>query len=120
MHPQYLRIKANASAMWRKNNLKDLVTIVREMVEYGGFKDEDLIERAIVDDAMSEDKSNYTARMRQMAIKIKGMEKNNQLQQINVYMESGGKELNKRLAESSGNNNYDLGIIEGEIDVTEE
>lgn len=119
MFSQYLQIKASAGALWKKNNLKDLVKVVRELIEYGGLKDEDILERTILDDAMSGDRSNFTARMRSIAVKIKGMEKSNQLQQVNVYVEGGGKQLNKIIAESSGNNNYDLGIIECEIDDNE-
>ena len=38
------------------------------------------------------------------------MEKSNALQQINVYVAGGGKELNKTIIESTGNDNYDLAI----------
>jgi len=108
--PLYLKLKAMASGTWKRYNLKELVKSMREIVSNDGFKDEELIERQIVDDALSKDKSNYTARMRALAVKVKGMEKTNALQQINVYVEGGGKQLNKTIIESSGNDNYELGI----------
>lgn len=108
--PQYLRLKAMSSAVWKNNNLKELIKSMREIIENGGFKDEEMIERVIVDDALSNDKSNYTARMRSLAVKIKGMEKTNALQQVNVYVKGGGRELNRTIIESSGNDNYDLGL----------
>jgi hypothetical protein len=49
-------------------------------------------------------------RNRSLAVKIKGMEKSNALQQINVYVEGGGRQLNRTIIESSGNDNYELGI----------
>jgi hypothetical protein len=101
-----------ASGTWKKYNLKELVKSMREIISNDGFKDEELLERGIVDDALAKDKTNYTARMRALAIKVKGMEKTNALQQINVYVEGGGKQLNKTIIESSGNDNYDLGIEE--------
>ncbi len=110
--PLYLKLKAMASGMWKKYNLKELVKSMREIITNDGFKDEELLERGIVDDALAKDKTNYTARMRALAIKVKGMEKTNALQQINVYVEGGGKQLNKTIIESSGNDNYDLGIEE--------
>jgi hypothetical protein len=112
--PLYLKLKAMASGTWKKYNLKELVKSMREIISNDGFKDEELLERGIVDDALAKDKTNYTARMRALAIKVKGMEKTNALQQINVYVEGGGKQLNKTIIESSGNDNYDLAIEDSE------
>lgn len=110
----YTRLKQQSGAYWRKNNLKDLVRPMRDIIQQGGFKDEDILERAIIDDALSEDKSQFTARMRSLAVKVKGMEKTNSIQQINVYVEGGGKQLNNTIIEASGNDAYDLGLGDDE------
>ena len=108
--PQYLRLKAYAKSLWKSNNLKEMVKTMREIMSNDGFKDEELLERSIIDDALAKDKSAYTMRNRSLAVKIKGMEKSNALQQINVYVEGGGRQLNRTIIESSGNDNYELGI----------
>ena len=106
----YTRLKQQSGAFWRRNNLKDLVKPMRDIIQQGGFKDEEVLERAIIDDALSEDKSQFTARMRSLAVKVKGMEKTNTLQQINVYVDGGGKQLNDTIIEASGNDAYSLGL----------
>ncbi len=106
----YLRLKARAFATWRQNNMHELVKPMREIFKNAGLKDEQLLEQAIVDDALSADKSNYTARMRSLAVKVKGMEKNNTLQMVNVYVEGGGDKLNRTIIEETGNDTYDLGL----------
>jgi hypothetical protein len=105
-----LRIRQMAGAYFRKNRLKELVKPMKDIMLQGGFKDEEILEQEIMNDALAKDKSNYTARMRSLAVKVKGMEKKNSLQQINVYVEGGGKELNRTIIEASGNDSYDLGI----------
>jgi hypothetical protein len=112
--PQYLRLKAYAKSVWKSNNLKEMVKTMREIMSNDGFKDEELLERSIIDDALAKDKSAYTMRNRSLAVKIKGMEKSNALQQINVYVEGGGQKLNRTIIESTGNDNYDLAIEDSE------
>jgi len=106
----YLRLKARAFATWRQNNMHELVKPMREIFKNAGMKDEQILEQAIVDDALADDKSNYTARMRSLAVKVKGMEKNNALQMVNVYVEGGGNKLNRTIIEETGNDTYDLGL----------
>ena len=117
---EYLKLKAYAKSIWKRNNLKELIKTMREIMTNDGFKDEEMLERTIIDDALAKDKTSYTMRNRALAVKIKGMEKSNALQQINVYVEGGGKQLNKTIIESSGNDNYGLGYGESDGDRDEE
>ncbi len=107
-YSEYLKLKAFATSLWKQNALHQVVRPMRDVLKYDGFKAEEMLENAILDDALSNDKSNYTLRNRSMAIKIKGMEKQNSLQLFNVYLDKGGEQLNKRISQSSGNNAVDL------------
>jgi len=105
----YLKLKAQASSVMKKYLPKELIRTLREIVTNSGMKDEELLANAILDDALSNDKSSYTARMRALAVKVTGLEKQTSLSQINVYVDGGGSKLNETIIESSGNDNYDLG-----------
>jgi|GEM_PF-4006610 len=104
----YLKLQTQATIIKRSSSLKDIAKSMREIMTNDGLKDEDIIERAIMQDAISRDKTAYTMQNRKLAIDIKGLKKPMNLQTINVYNDGGGKKANKVIVDAVGNDNYDL------------
>jgi len=107
-HVQRLRLKALASSIWSKSNLKEVAKSMRELVENDGYKDEELLERRIIDDALSSERDSFTLQNRKMSMDMKGMKKPSSLQNINVWIEGGGSKANRVIVEESKNEVYDL------------
>jgi len=106
--PLYAKLKTHATMLWKTNNLKEISKTMREIMTNDGFRDNELLEQKIVSDAMSDSRDSFTIQNRRLAIDIKGMKKPQGLQQINVFLNGGGKEANKEIVESTNNVVYDL------------
>lgn len=104
---KYLRLKALSTKVWHSSNLKEVAKSMRELVENGGYRDEEVLERKILDDAMSDERDSFTIQNRKMASDIKGMKKPTALMNINLF-ERGGKEMTKVIVDETGNQSYDL------------
>ena len=104
----FLKIKTHATMVWKTNNLKEISKTMREIMTNDGFRDNELLEQKIVSDAMSDKRDSFTIRNRRLAIDIKGMKKPQGLQQINVFLNGGGKEANKEIVEVTKNDVYDV------------
>ena len=94
--------------VWKTNNLKEISKTMREIMTNDGFRDNELLEQKIVSDAMSDNRDSFTIQNRRLAIDIKGMKKPQGLQQINVFLNGGGKEANKEIVEVTKNEVYTL------------
>lgn len=104
----YLKLKAQASALWKRNNLKEVSKSMREIVSNDGFKDEELLERKIIDDALSNERDSFTMQNRRVATEITGMKKPSGMLHINVYELKGGKEATREIIEATGQENFNL------------
>jgi len=104
----FLKLKTHATALWKTNNLKEISKTMREIMTNDGFRDNELLEQKIVSDAMSDNRDSFTIQNRRLAIDIKGMKKPQGLQQINVFLNGGGKEANKEIVEVTKNEVYTL------------
>lgn len=111
-NPQYavqrMRLKALATSIWSKANLKEIVLGMRDVVENDGYRDDELLERKILDDALGSERDSFTLQNRKMAMDIKGMKRPQAFQNINLYLEGGGKQANRVIIEESGNSAYDI------------
>ena len=105
---QRLRLKTLATSIWSRANLKEVVKGLRDVVENDGYRDEELLERKIIDDALSSERDSYTLQNRKMAMDIKGLKKPSSMQSINVFLDGGGEKANRVIVEASGNQAYDL------------
>jgi len=115
---QRMRLKALATSIWNKANLKEISKAMRELVENDGYKDEELLERRIIDDGLSDERDSFTLQNRKMAMDIKGMKKPSSLQSINVFLDGGGEKANRIIVEESKNDAYDL-LPKDEVEVVE-
>lgn len=106
--PLYMKLKSHATMIWKNSNLKEISKTMREIMTNSGFRDEELLEQKIMSDALSNDKDNFTMQNRKAAIEIKGMKKPTSMQQINVYLEGGGKKANDVIVQSTNNEVYSL------------
>lgn len=104
----YLQLKSHATSVWKNANLKEICKSMKEIVANSGYRDEELLEQVILSDALETDKSAYTMANRRLAVDIKGLKKPMGLQQINVYLDGGGKKANEIISEVTGNKNYQL------------
>jgi hypothetical protein len=107
-HGTYLKLKAQASALWKKYNLKEVSKAMREIVSNDGFKDEELLQRKIIDDALSNERDSFTMQNRRVATEITGMKKPSGMIHINVWEKSGGKEATRTVIEATGQDSYQL------------
>ncbi len=111
-NPEYmdlrLKLKRHAIMVWTRSNLKEIVKTMKIIVANNGFKDDELIKQQIVSDALSEERDSFTMQNRRLAVDVYGMKKPNNLQQINVYLEGGGKKANDVIVEETGNKSYEL------------
>lgn len=114
---KYLRLKALSTNVWHSSNLKEIAKSMRELVENGGYRDEEVLERKILDDAMSDERDSFTMQNRKIASEIKGMKKPTALMNINLF-NKGGKEMTEIIVAESGNEAYD--IIPKEVVVDDE
>lgn len=108
-----LQLKAKAATVWRDSNLREISKSMREIVVNGGFRDEELLEKVIIDDALEsytgdKEKDSYTMKNRRLAIDVKGMKRPSKLQQINVYYDGGGKQASKAVVDVTENQAYNL------------
>ena len=115
---QRTRLKTLATAIWNKANLKEISKAMRGLVENDGYKDEELLERRIIDDSLSDERDSFTIQSRKMAMDIKGMKKPSSLQSINVFLDGGGEKANRIIVEESKNDAYDL-LPKDEVEVVE-
>ena len=104
----YMKLKSHATMVWKNSNLKEISKTMREIMTNSGFRDEELLEQRIMSDALSNDKDNFTMQNRKAAIEIKGLKKPTSMQQINVFLEGGGKKANDVIIESTNNEVYSL------------
>lgn len=104
----YLKLKTQASALWKRNNLKEVSKSMREIVSNDGFKDEELLERKIIDDALSNERDSFTMQNRRVATEITGMKKPSGMLHINVFELKGGKEATREVIEATGQSSFDL------------
>ena len=104
----YIKLKKQASVIWKKWNLKEVSKAIRELVTNDGYKDEEILEQKIIADALSEKRDSFTMQNRRLSVDIKGMKQPMGLQKINVYLTGGGKESNERIVEVTNNPVYDL------------
>ncbi len=108
-----LQLKAKSATIWRDSNLREISKSMRDIIVNGGFKDEELLEKVIIDDALEsytgdKEKDSYTMKNRRLAIDVKGMKRPSKLQQINVYYDGGGKQASKAVVDVTENPAYDL------------
>ena len=68
---------------------------MREIVSNDGFKDEELLQRKIIDDALSSERDSFTMQNRRVATEITGMKKPSGMIHINVWEKSGGREATR-------------------------
>jgi len=113
--PLYMKLKSHATMVWKQSNLKEIAKSMKEIVANSGFRDEELLEQKILSDSLSSDKSAYTMANRRLAVDIKGLKKPMGLQQINVYLDGGGKKSTEIIASISGNKAFEL-VPSGEDD----
>jgi len=102
-----IRIRSEARKFWSEHQLEN---IFQEAQQYkrGNIPFVDQLKFAIETDALrSGDIQN-----RKMAMDIHGMKNKMGNVQINVYRDGGGKQLNRTIIESSGNDNFNLGLPE--------
>jgi hypothetical protein len=104
----YMKLKAHATMIWKQSNLKEISKSMKEIMTNSGYRDEELLEQVILSDSLATDKSAYTMANRRLAVDIKGLKKPMGLQQINVYLDGGGKKANEIISEVTGNKNYQL------------
>jgi len=109
----YMKLKSHATMVWKNSNLKEISKSMKEMMTNSGFRDEELLEQQILSDALSTTRDSFTLSNRRLAVDIKGLKKPMGLQQINVYLDGGGKKANEIIVESTGNTSYEL-IPKGE------
>lgn len=105
---QRYRLKTLSTAIWESANLKEISDRMRTIIENDGFKDDELLSRIILDDALSSERDSFTLQSRKMAMDIKGMKKPSSLQNINVYLSGGGDKANRVIVEESGNQAFEL------------
>jgi hypothetical protein len=105
---QRLRLKSLSTSIWSKNNLKEVAMRMRDIVENDGYKEDEILERKILDDALFGERDSYTLQNRKMAMEIKGMKKPKSMQSINVFLDGGGQKANRVIIEESGNQAYEL------------
>lgn len=106
--PLYMKLKAHATMVWKQSNLKEISKSMKEIMTNSGFRDEELLEQKILSDSLSSDKSAYTMANRRLAVDIKGLKKPMGLQQINVYLDGGGKKSTEIISSVSGNKAFEL------------
>ena len=106
--PLYMKLKSHATMVWKNSNLKEISKTMREIMTNSGYRDEELLEQRIMSDALSNDKDNFTMQNRKAAIDIKGLRKPTSMQQINVFLEGGGKKANDVIIETTKNEVYSL------------
>lgn len=105
-----MRIRAEALRYWTKNNLNNHFKEMQE-IKRGNIEFSELLKVAIENDALRPgDIAN-----RKMAIDIHGMKNKNANRNINIYLDGGGAKHNKEIVESTGNDNYSLGLMEAEF-----
>lgn len=109
-----MRIRAEALRYWNNNNLNSHFKEMQE-VKRGNIPFSELLAMAIETDAL---RPGDTVN-RRMAIDIHGMKNKNANRNINIYLDGGGSKHNKEIAETTGNDNYDLGLTL-EADVIED
>lgn len=113
----YNRLKTKAMSLWREFNIEPIVPIFKKTM-LGGRKQEDMLKEDILDDALFSNDVKLKVKSRDQAIKILGMDKNVQMQQANIWKLSGGKELGKKIAETTGVKSYDNShLLEDDDDV---
>jgi len=106
--PLYMKLKSHATMIWKQSNLKEISKSMKEIMTNSGFRDEELLEQKILSDSLSSDKSAYTMANRRLAVDIKGLKKPMGLQQINVYLDGGGKKSTEIISSVSGNKAFEL------------
>jgi hypothetical protein len=104
-----MRIRTEARKYWNENGL-DQFFLEAQQYKRGNIPFIDQLKFAIETDAL---KPGDTAN-RKMAMDIHGMKNKFGQAQINVYVDGGGKHLARTIIESSGNDNFNLGIPEDE------
>ena len=102
----YNRLKTKAMSMWREYNIEPIVPIFKKTM-LGGRKQEDMLKEDILEDALFSNDTKLKVKSRDQAIKILGMDKNVQMQQANIWKLGGGKELGKKIAETTGVKSFD-------------
>ena len=100
-----MRIRIEARRFWADNQL-DQYFQEAQQIQRGSIPFIDQLKFAIETDAL---KPGDTAN-RKMAMDIHGMKNKFGQAQINVYVDGGGKQLARTIIESSGNDNYNLGL----------
>lgn len=103
-----LKLKKHATIVWHKSNLKEIAKSMRELVTNDGFKDDEILEQAIMSDALSDKRDSFTMQNRRLAADIKGIKKPVGLQGINVFLVGGGKESSENIVNVTGNEALDL------------
>lgn len=104
-----MAIRSEARKFWYNNNL-DQFFLEAQQYKRGNIPFIDQLKFAIETDAL---KPGDTAN-RKMAMDIHGMKNKFGQTNINVYIEGKGKELARTIIDSSGNDNFALGIPEDE------
>lgn len=104
----YMKLKKHSAMIWKKYNLKEISKSMREIIANDGFRDTEILEQTVIADALSKERDSFTMQNRRLAIDIKGLKKPKGLQSINVFLKGGGQESTKIVAETSGNNAYDI------------
>lgn len=104
----YIKLKTHATMIWKKSNLKEISKSMNEIVTNSGFKDNELLEKKIISDALSNERDSFTMQNRRLSVDILGLKKPMGLQQINVYLEGGGKKANEIIVEQTGNKAFEL------------
>ena len=102
-----IRIRSEARKFWSEHQLEN---IFQEAQQYkrGNIPFVDQLKFAIETDALR----SGNIQNRKMAMDIHGMKNKMGTVQINVYRDGGGKQLNRTIIESSGNDNFNLGLPE--------
>lgn len=106
-HKIYQKIELEAFRNWNSKELSVYVLEVQKLA-LGNMSPEDLIKFYVNMGIVQSDNSKERLAWIKEGMKIYNMEKSAQMQQINVYVNGGGRELNKTIVESSGNDNYNL------------
>lgn len=113
---KYMLLKTKAISYWNNHNLNQMVDIFKTLM-LGGRKQEDMLKDAIVSDALYHPDDNYRLKSRGQAIKVMGMDKNVQMQGMDVWQKGGGKEFGIHMAKALGIPSADLTpYIEDDVD----
>lgn len=102
------KLKTQAAAIWKNNNLKLIAKPMRQIMTNSGFKEEELLEQKIMADAMSDTRDSFAMQNRRLAVDIKGLKKPIGLGSFNVYLDGGGRQANNEIVKVGGNKAMEL------------